>query len=315
MTVERDRYGRPLVIPPDSGKPVAYTRCTTYVGCLEDTYALTQWKMRQVALGLSMRKDLLLSVAAHKDDKDALNKACADAMEAAQSSAAATTGTALHSLTEQFDRGTLNMSDVPSDYVADIAAYSHVMTKGGLGIEAIEQFGVHDELRIGGTWDRVVTKDGKRYIADLKTGSIQYGMLKIAMQLAVYSRCAVYEDGARTPLDVEPDKAIVIHLPAGTGKAFLHWVDIDTGWEAVRTATDVRAWRAIRGLSEAFEYSRVEVDVEDLITPQINACTEITDLRALWARNQQAWTQAHTDAARARTEEIRNNPPKETTSV
>ena len=29
--VPRDRYDRPLIRPPDDGKPVPYTRCTTYV--------------------------------------------------------------------------------------------------------------------------------------------------------------------------------------------------------------------------------------------------------------------------------------------
>src|SRR5689334_2925212 len=64
--VPRDRWQRPLVVPPKGGKPVAYTRCTTFVGCLEDTFNLSRWQQRMVALGLNDRPDLLLAVAAHR---------------------------------------------------------------------------------------------------------------------------------------------------------------------------------------------------------------------------------------------------------
>ena len=49
--IRRDRFGRPLVVPPGGGPRVAYRRTTTFVGALEDTYALQQWKQRQVAIG------------------------------------------------------------------------------------------------------------------------------------------------------------------------------------------------------------------------------------------------------------------------
>ena len=44
MTVEtfaevpRDRFGRPLLIPPHGGKPIPYTRCTTSIRRADDTY-------------------------------------------------------------------------------------------------------------------------------------------------------------------------------------------------------------------------------------------------------------------------------------
>jgi hypothetical protein len=45
--IARDHYGRPLITPLGGGKPVGYTRTTTYVSALEDTYNLEQWKCRQ----------------------------------------------------------------------------------------------------------------------------------------------------------------------------------------------------------------------------------------------------------------------------
>ena len=246
--IPRDGWGRPLVIPPGGGKPIAYTRCTTYVGVLEDTYNLARWQQRMVALGLASRPDLLLAVSAHGDDKQQLNKICADAQEAAAAHAAATTGTALHALTERLDRG-LPVGVIPDAYLADLAAYEK-KTARFTPVE-IEKFTVLDELQVGGTPDRVLEFEGRRYIGDVKTGSIEYGIGKIAMQLAVYSRSSLYDHvtGNRAGLSVDQNNAIVVHLPAGEGRCELHWVNIAAGWEAVQLATSVRAWRTRKGLS------------------------------------------------------------------
>lgn len=249
---QRDRWGRPLVIPPQGGEPVPYTRCTTFIDCLDDRYNLELWKIRQAAIGLTERPDLHLAVSAHRDDKKKLDRICNDAIEAAKSSAAATTGTALHSLTELVDTGR-DLPGLPDSAKADLEAYREGTAV--LTVVAMEQFGVHDELKVGGTWDRIVEYDGKRFIADLKTGStIDYSINKIAMQLAVYSRSQVYDvaTGQRTPLDVYPNAGIVIHLPAGQASCQLHWVDLKAGWEGVALATQVRGWRRRKGLAQPF---------------------------------------------------------------
>ena len=103
--VRRDRYGKPYIIPPDGGKPTPYARWSNYGDVLEDRFNLERWKVRQSAIGLADRPDLLLAVTAHRGDKRKLDGICDEALEAAKSSAAATTGTALHALTEVVDRG------------------------------------------------------------------------------------------------------------------------------------------------------------------------------------------------------------------
>ena len=86
--IRRDRFGRPLVVPPGGGPRVAYRRTTTFVGALEDTYALQQWKQRQVAIGLGQRPDLVLAAAAtDPEDKDRLNEIVEKATEHATASA------------------------------------------------------------------------------------------------------------------------------------------------------------------------------------------------------------------------------------
>ena len=295
--INRDAWGRPLVMPPDGGNPTAYTRCTTYVGAIEDTYNLSRWQMRMVALGLADRPDLLLSVASHRDDKKKLNKDCDDALEAAKAHAAATTGTALHALCERIDLQQA-IGAVPADYMADLAAYT--AATAALKPVLVEQFCVLDHLKIGGTPDRVVEYEGKRYIADLKTGSIDYGYLKIAAQLAVYSRATPYDvlKGERlTPHGAELDKGIIVHLPAGTGRCDLYWVDLLAGWEAVLVCKSIRDKRSI-------PKKRI---VAPLDTPQpalnlaasITKCLTAEAVRTLWRKHASEWTDDLTAIAKA----------------
>lgn len=211
------------------------------------------WKQRQTALGLADRPDLQLAVTAHRDDKRQLNRICEQALEAAASSASATTGTALHTLTELVDSGQ-DLPTLPPAAAADLEAYRQAMVP--FDVVAMEQFTVVDDLKVGGTPDRILHWNGQNFIGDLKTGkSLKFSIGKIAMQLALYSRALQYdiETGRRTPLpDVDQNNAIVVHVPAGTGRAEVVWVNIAKGWDAVGLAVQVRAWRKQDGLMAPF---------------------------------------------------------------
>lgn len=297
--IARDRYGRPLVVPPGGGKAVAYTRCTTYIDVLEDKFALTKWMMRMTALGLSTRPDLMLAVAAHREDKKALDRICEDAKEAAAASAAATTGTALHALTELVDSGR-DLPVLPETAVADLMAYKTATRD--LKAVHIEQFCVLDDLKVGGTPDRVVEVAGQRYIADIKTGSIEYGILKIAMQLAVYARAATYDIGTGTRGDhaASLERGLIIHLPAGQAMCSLHWVDLEVGWQAVQVAGAVREHRKTKFGDITAPYSAADgVAQRTTLADQIAACTTADEVRALWAANASRWTDALTEQAKA----------------
>ena len=293
--IRRDRWGRPLVTPPEGGKPVAYTRCTTYVGSVEDTYNLSRWQMRMVALGLADRRDLLLAAAAHRDDKTKLNKVCEDALEAAKGHAAATTGTALHAITETHDRGN-SVGILPDEAKADLDAYVAATT--ALKPIHIEQFMVLDRLKIGGTPDRISRySDGKRYVTDLKTGSIEFGFLKIAAQLAVYARSTPYDVEAGRRMDhhgAELDKGIIIHLPAGSATCTLYWVDLLAGWEVVRLAKSLREKRAWPSGSL---YTPVVSEVPPL-ADRITTATSPDAVRALWRDHASEWTDELTQLAK-----------------
>ena len=306
--ITRDRWGRPLVIPPAGGKPVAYTRATTYIDVLDDKYNLQQWEKRMVALGLADRPDLLLAVSAHRDDKKALDRITADAKEAAKAHAAATTGTALHALTEILDAGG-TLPPLPATATASLDAYA--AATADLTAVMVEQFCVLDTLQIGGTPDRVVDYQGRRYIADIKTGSIDFGALKIAMQLAIYARSHTYDipTGERGIHEASTIRGIVIHLPSvddpADARCDLHWVDLEAGWQAVQVAKRVREKRRIKHTDVMSPFGPIvkpepAPDLRDLIL----ACTTPDQVRAVWANHQTEWTDALTMFARGHIETL-----------
>jgi len=244
VEVPRDHLGRPLITPPGGGKPVPYTRATTWAKTLEDTFKLEQWGKRMVAIGLADRPDLLMAVSVNRGDKERMNHLCDDAIEAAKASAAATVGTNMHQLADMVDRGD-ELPTVTAEVLADLAAYEEATR--GLEVVAMEQFVVIDELQVAGTFDRIYRVPAGGYIiSDLKTGNVDWAMGSIAIQLALYSRGVAYDPatGGRTPLpDVDQDTALVVHLPAGQGTCRILEVNIALGWEAALIAGRVRRYR------------------------------------------------------------------------
>jgi len=252
IEVPRDRYGRPMVVPVKGGKPVPYTRTTTVAGSLDDGTALVAWKLRMAAIGLTQRPDLLLAATAAREDKLALNKLIEDAMEAAGATRQATIGTAIHALTEKIDRDE-EVGVVPDEYLPDLKAYAEATA--AFENVFIEQFCVLDKYKIAGTPDRVVRYKGELFISDLKTGSISHPG-KIAMQLAVYAHGLPYDPATATRStwgDVNQEKGIIVHLPAGSGKCELHFVDIAKGWKGIQLADKVRTWQKAKDLTERIE--------------------------------------------------------------
>lgn len=326
---ERDGWDRPRIKLPDSSKVVSYTRCTTYVDALDAKYALSQWQQRMVAVGLSQRKDLLLGISslAHlltqpsdevpKDAKQKANDYCEQAISAAQGTAAATTGTALHELTRAIDEGK-PVGVIPDTARADLESYAE--TTRGLTSLYIEHPMVHDGLQIGGTPDRIVEFAGETFIADVKTGQIEFGAMKIAMQLAVYAHSELYDPEARKRLKtpaISQRRAIVIHLPAGKARCQLRWVDIDRGWRAVQVAKQVREWRSAQGW---YQDIAIDPSLFDSEQPQLHAgggpeaaqeqvdrlrqivsdASSREELVELWQRNGDVWSDELTELAMQR---------------
>lgn len=332
--VPRDRWGRPLIAPPGGGKPVAYTRASKFAGILDDTYNLEKWKQRQVAYGLSLRKDLQLRVvsigpepnkfteeAEHKRWKRQLDEVCEAAMDAAGSSTAAITGTALHALTDRIDRG-LDVGHVPPEYLPHLRAYEQATAC--LTAIHIERFVVCDELKVAGTFDRLVKLDGhdKLLIADTKSGNTEY-VHKIAVQEAVYSRGQLYNHETQTRAslgDVDQDLALIIALHAGRGTCDLIWVNIAAGWEAAQGSRWALEWRRRRNLSRPYDGPRTTPTAAENardLTAEARAALDVAipqarsedELDRLWRAAGNQWTEQHTAMARARMAELANPQP------
>lgn len=295
--VPRDRWDRPLIMQPATGKRKAYRRCTTFVGVLEDTYKLQEWERRVVALGMGQRPDLVLgahSLTLSKDDQKSLQKIADTAKEVGGGSSAATTGTALHKLCERKDRGE-TLGRVPDPYGADLKAYDAEMKRFGIEHKAIESFRIFDDWAVAGTTDRIVKINGRYYIADIKTGRIDFGIMKILMQLAMYRHSVPYDvrtdERGVDPYTVEADKALIIHLPAGEGVCELHWVDIRLGWkfcgiakqvwDARGTARDKMTWPALEQ-TELIPHEDLRASAHESFIQKALSANTIDELKSIW---------------------------------
>jgi hypothetical protein len=255
VLIPRDRWGRPSIVPVGGGKPIGYTRVSTLAKALDDTSNLTAWKQRLTAMGVASNPHLAARIAGVmsmyddpiSDGKRDLNSIVEEACEKAGSSTAASTGTALHELTQASDLGR-DLVAVPPGLVAHITEYQ--VGTARLEILDIECFVVCDELQAAGTFDRLVRlPDGRVVVADLKTGAHDANFpLPVATQIAVYAHGQRYDPDTfeRTPIhaDLNLTVGLLIHLPAKAApRLSLYELDLEVGWRAAQLATEVRAIR------------------------------------------------------------------------
>lgn len=303
----RDRWGRPLIIPAEGGKPVAYSRFSSHGQCLEDKFALEKWKLRTAARGFVNRADLFAQVAACPiDDTKRIDQLVGQALEAGGSSVGAGLGTALHEFAERIDLGHITIDDVPAPWGHDIAAYLSEISAHRLTVmpDLIECRLVNDELRLAGTADRFYRRpDGRLVCADLKTGkAIGHNPLAYVVQLAAYANSVLYdiETGTRTPIgDIDLTTGLIIHVPSGKAKCHILEVDLQAGLEAARLATNVRTWQSKRGLVRPAE---PPMEVVEAAAEQIAAAfpgtVEIADpARVQWVIERARAVLAHSTSA------------------
>lgn len=284
--VPRYADGRPLIVPKTGGRPVAHTRTTTFIDCIDDKSNLNTWDKRMVLIGAAMKPELLNGVLDldrdDREDKQKLNAIAERAKDASGANDKREKGTHLHALTEAVDAGVALPESTPDADVADMASY--MIETLDFTVLHVERLVVVSSLKVAGTPDRISHYTGPgptgrlvsgNYITDLKTGSVEYAALKMAMQLAIYSRGEFY-DHTLFPVDVDDKKAlaawkktefpaelaataytpqaipvnqrwgIIMHLPAGEGDCTLYWVDLAIGWRMAKLALRIRAARATK---------------------------------------------------------------------
>lgn len=197
---------------------------------------------------------------AWKDFKTAVDKLAESMLTLGGVHEKAQKGTDLHALCELYDREGIDaVGDLltegkitPAD-LADVEAYADAIKRAGIKIvyELIEQTVANHELKVAGRLDRVVyvkfpgMTRATRCVGDIKTGRIDYGAGKIAQQLEMYAGATGYDLNTHeeTDLKLSRTKAVVIHVPAGTGQAFIYPVDLTLGRKGNKLSGEVRAWR------------------------------------------------------------------------
>lgn len=263
----RDRWGRPLIVPAGGGKPVAYTRASSAAKPIEENFNLELWKQRNAVYGVATDPSLVARVLAvggrpHEwsdSDKKKINQIVNDAADVAQAHRAANIGTALHAIIEKINRNE-PAGDVGM-FQADIDAYQQAIAqlRWTINPDYVECRLACDELKIAGTCDLIPWTDHGYAIADLKTGaSITYGALAYSAQLACYAHSELYhvENDSRSTLDIDRKTGYLIHLPAGQGVCTIYTVDLVAGFEAVVLANQVRAiQKAAKGWLSAVDLS------------------------------------------------------------
>lgn len=309
------------VVPhPKAGKQVFYSRPSSWGDVTEDRTKISEWRQRMAVEGFARSKRLRLEWSALPgiDWDDSVRKQAAKRLidEAVLMAGADKDrqGTAVHAVTERQDLG-LEVHP-PEEYEADLFAWIDATQFFEIvndhEVPGIECFVVADAVQCAGTFDRLVRYlpcevcGLRNYVLDLKTGKIEWGKSSIAVQLAIYANSVYY---IPLPGDIYPGlridmpgvckhKAIVVHLPAGSGTATTHWIDIHRGWEAAKgIASDVREFRKEKNWTVEF------TPVPDLI-PIIAQASGERELNTIWAQHRTLWTPQHTALGQARLKEL-----------
>jgi hypothetical protein len=323
----RDHWGRYLVVPPEGGKPLGYTRVTTVAKTLDDGAGLIAWKASMAVQGALLRRGLrarwetlLATYSAPWYAGDEVKAECKRLVEECADAGGASDrreqGTSLHAITALVDQGR-TPSHLGDEVEADVKAYVEGLAGAGIKLVGdVELTVVLDEERVAGTFDRLVKVPGfdLPLILDLKTGAdLSYSWPSFAVQLAAYSRGdAIYRQGPaadgsqdeRLPMPaVDQGHGLIAHLPAGGARLELYLVDLRAGWEAFEASLWVREWRKAKvaialaerptpdeALAETLEASLPEV-IEEVDAAEAKALIDVDQDRAL-----RAWLQARIDA-------------------
>jgi hypothetical protein len=248
---------------------------------MADSEQLIDWKLRQVAIGMSKRPDLVLGVAAAVqldpetgkltwDAKKTINSLCKQAGQAAGNSAGSNSGSAMHTATERLDLGdSIEAIGLPYPYSADLQAYATLKKAMGLSFrpEHIERSVRNTELGIVGTYDRFgscsllvergMLAEDELICVDVKTEKDPLlNLIHIAPQLAGYANA----DAQFVP-DPEPARAAAMAGRVATMDELTagHYEDMPKVSKSVGLVIHIRDGRAtplLVNLTEGWEAAK-----------------------------------------------------------
>lgn len=320
--VERDRWGRPLIVTPD-GEVKPYTRVSTMVGYIKNTHGLTTWQKRLIVRGMGQREDLAAMAAAlppYSGDQqaDALVKAQLDeimeaALEAANAYEGANWGTAIHAFTDPGPSG-----PVPERMRKDVASYEDVMDKTGITCYASEVFVVNHDLQCAGTLDGLyaIPALGAAIVGDKKTG--KQDLHSTTIQEAIYSHSEVYDVEKRETVeslaeltvhrlgaDIFNDSmGLYIHIPKAQGLTTLHPLNLDAGYEMAKVCARVRDFQRDKGFAKADAVDYLVSQRNVAVMEEISQAGTVGVLRETFQRNKWRWNEKLEKLGIARHQEL-----------
>lgn len=248
----RGKYDLPH---PITGEPATWTRTTNFIKKLDDTYALSKWEKRNVAVGLARREDLYaeactLALVEEGEELDtkALDKLVESAHDAAGGNVGRRIGSALHRFTERQSRGL--PSGAPERWQRHVERYAETLREYRLAIvpELIERTVVNLTYGCAGKFDNGFRDVfGRIILGDLKSKKKIYGYGSEALQFAMYVNAdAMWDPTTGKYVDMPPfdkDIALMIWLPVEGDFCEIHDVDIAKGWRKLALCNEVRDWQ------------------------------------------------------------------------
>ena len=258
-----------------NGNPKGLTRATTFNKAASDRTALSAWGKRNVVVGATLRRDILLRAhGVDKEDPDGkrtLDGIVADLEAAAGAKTGADVGTFVHELTEWIDGGVKTPEDAPEEFRAQLRLYVETLERYGLEpvpglIERttyIAEFG-----GVVGSFDRIFyDRPNDRYvIGDVKTAkSMEHARDETFCQMWTYAHGVnthgVYdwntdtwqpprsygdslERGPWEVPEVSEVVGVIIHMPVAgddAGRVTLEVADLVKGAAYAELCHDVRS--------------------------------------------------------------------------
>lgn len=258
----RRANGAPLVSDPeDPTKTLRYSRPSGFAKCLDDEEGLVNWRIWKAMEGVARSKALQTQVVATRDeDREEKKELRNKALDKGSANERADQGTGLHAMTVRAEDATDVSFDPPEIFAADLDAYKSALNTYGLVSEMTEVHMVNDNFRAAGTADRIfrVTKrlqtpsgrwiePGDLLIGDLKTGAkLDFSLPNYAVQVALYAYGKLYDIHSERRLATPPIDTgwgVLIHMPVGTGRCDVLWVDLEVGMFGAWLAKEVKEWR------------------------------------------------------------------------
>lgn len=294
---------------------------TAVAKIVPDNFALEQWSLRQVAIGMTLDQSLTERVAADIGNREMVNQVCQDAKAAAGANQAATRGSQRHRATELLDTGGNLLTDQQRK---DAEVWRRTLDVHGMLIDPnrVEGFVMWPEHGVCGRYDRIAWYDGRPVMVDLKSGAnaVRYPQ-SVSVQLALYAyapmtSASIAVDGDRSTVtewvghddSLDLDKGYVILLEDGKELGELYEINIRHGWAGAQQALDIVDWRKAHnygsGLAKKIEPPKTP-DGDQLIKAIESTQTE-QGLLQLWraAKDQGLWTDRATQAAKQRKTEL-----------